>query len=132
MATIDWAVLCELAFFDRHDRLNVIGMFREFYTPELPIVMRQAMLVARLADIRQADGFAVTVGIVTPDGRLVSATGDGIAVEVVHDYVLVTLHDVPLRLPGLYRFRIALTGQGPVFVDVTLTSLDQVAASNVH
>lgn len=132
MARIDWMVLCELAFLDRHDRLSLIGVFREFYAPELPLVMRQVMLVAHLADVRHADELAVTIAIVMPDGRLVSATADGIGIEVVHEYVLVTLRDVPLQLPGLYRFRVGLAGQPPAFADVTLITPTEAARSNVH
>ena len=55
VARIDWAVLCDLAFFDRQDRLSIIGVIRTRSAPTLPMTLHQAVLVARLADIQHVD-----------------------------------------------------------------------------
>ena len=44
MARIDWALLCDLAFFDRQDRLCVVGIVRRLPAPRLPLAISQMML----------------------------------------------------------------------------------------
>ena len=111
-------MLCELAFLDRHERLNVIGVIRHFRAPRVPLLVRRTMLVARLADVRQVDGFGVTVAVESPDGHVATPTGEDIRLEVAHEYIFVTFRDLPLPTAGTYRFRIRLMGQAPVFVDI--------------
>lgn len=70
MARIDWAVLCDLAFFDRQDRLCIVGITRQLPAPRLPLAISQMMLVGRLTDIQPVEEIAVSVAIVTPKGVL--------------------------------------------------------------
>src|SRR5262249_17442275 len=49
-----------------------------------------------------------------------SNSTDHILVEMAQEYVLVTLQGIPLHEEGVYRFRIALNRQAPVFVDVPI------------
>ena len=37
VARIDWAVLCDLAFFDRQDRLSIMESIRTLSAPTLPM-----------------------------------------------------------------------------------------------
>ena len=79
------------------------------------------MLVARLTDLRLVEEIGISVAVITPDGSIIFS--DDCVIEMVHEYVLVTVRSVPLREEGLYRFRIALTSQAPVYIDVPVLSL---------
>jgi hypothetical protein len=103
VARIDWALLCDLAFFDRQDRLCVVGIVRRLPAPHLPLAITQMMLVARLTDIRPVEEVAVSVAIVTPSGVLTTSNStDCILVEMAQEYVLVTLRGIPLQEEGVY------------------------------
>ena len=91
------------------------------------------MLVARLTDIRAVEEVAVSVAIVTPSGVLTTAnSSDCILVEMAQEYVLVTLRGIPLQEEGVYRFRIALGGQPPVFVDVPVLTAHMPLTAELH
>ncbi len=49
MARIEWATLCDLAFFDRQDRLCIIGMFRRLPAPSLPLAINPVLTAERLS-----------------------------------------------------------------------------------
>lgn len=50
MARVDWLLVSDLAFFDRHARLCMVGIASRLTLPSLPVVIRQIMVVARVAD----------------------------------------------------------------------------------
>src|SRR5215471_18731782 len=111
MARIDWAVVCDSAFLDRQDRLSVIGIVRRLTVPRLPTTLRQLTLVAHLADIQPVDEVAILVGMVTPGGLHGARTGsESVAIEMAGEYVLASLHDIPLLEEGAHRFQINLRG----------------------
>jgi hypothetical protein len=87
------------------------------------------MLVARLAD-RVVEEIGISVAVITPDGSLLSS--DDCVIEMVHEYVLVTVRSVSLKEEGIYRFRIALTSQPLVFVDIPVLSLTRRPAALSH
>ena len=133
MARIDWAVLCDQAFMDRHERLCVIGVTRQFPVPRLPIALHQVMLVAHVTDIQPIDEIGVVVSIVSPRG--VSArptTPESMFIEVAGEYVLATLRDVPLGEEGLYRFEVALVGQPPTPVPVSVLAASRLTEAQCH
>ena len=126
MARIDWALLCDLAFFDRQDRLCVIGMFREIPAPSLPLTMGQVMLVAKLADIRPIEELAISVRVLSPSGRRTTpGHSDGVVIEMTREYVLATLRDVPILEEGVYRFQVELNGQTVVSVDIPVMTVER-------
>src|SRR5262245_17895356 len=119
MARIDWIFACDYAFFDRENRLCVVGIVRRLPAPELPLAIHQLMLVARLADIHPTEEVELGVAVITPRGVVtVPRTPDSILIEVETEYVLVTLRDLPIREEGVYRFQIALRGQPAAAVDI--------------
>ena len=63
MARIDWVVACDLAFFDRQDRLCLVGVTSRLPVPRLPLAINQLMLVARLVDLRTVEQFEVSVAV---------------------------------------------------------------------
>jgi hypothetical protein len=110
VARIDWALLCDLAFFDRQDRLCVVGIVRKLPAPGLPLAIGQMMLVAHLTEIRPVEEVGVSVAVITPGGVLTAPnSSDCISVELAQGYVLVTLRGtvaatstiaLPRRAPG--------------------------------
>jgi hypothetical protein len=80
----------------------MIGIVKRLPTPQLPLAINQMMLVAHLTDVRTVEKFEIAVSIMTPSGLLTSAAGSGcVVIEIAHDYVLVTLRDIPLNEEGL-------------------------------
>lgn len=133
MAHIDWAVLCDLAFMDREDRLCVIGVTRKFLVPMLPASLHQVMLVAHLTDIQPVEEIGLSVSLVTPRGATARPTcAESIVIKMAGEYVLTTLRGVPLAEEGLYRFEIALTGQPAMEVVVPVLSTDRSDAAQFH
>ena len=133
MARIDWAVLCDLAFIDSHERLCVIGVTRKFLVPTLPIALHQVMLVAHLTDIQPINAIGVGVSVVSPHGTSSRPkASDSVFIEIAGEYVLATLRDVPLADEGLYRFEIGLTGQTPTPVSFTVVAASRAIAAQLH
>jgi hypothetical protein len=133
MARIDWAVLCDLAFLDRQDRLCVLGIVRRFPVPRLPLALHQVMLVAHLTDIQPVDEVTLCVTVVGPRGLQMAPTdADRLVIEMAGEYVIVTLRDVPLIEEGVYRFQIGLAEQAVVSVDVPVLSADRAVLADVH
>lgn len=133
MARIDWAFVCELAYFDRQERLCVVGVYKQFIVPQLPLLLHQVTLVARLADIHMTDEVDVAVGVVTPSGAVATPTNaNGAILEVSGDYILATLRDIPLMEEGPHGFRIALSDQAPVTIDVPVMNVTQPADAEIH
>jgi len=133
MATIDWALVCSAAFFDQQQRLCLIGIAHEFPVPEVPIVVRQVMLVARVRDVRLAKEITVTVAMITPSG-LVNApiAQNSMLVEMAGEFVIVTMRDVPLAEEGAYSFQVGLRGEPPVTVSVPVLAVRNTAGADVH
>ncbi len=133
MARIDWAFVCELAYFDRHERLCVVGIVKDFVIPQLPLALSQVMVVARCIDIQPMDEVDVEISVVAPRGGVATpASGLGVIIEVSGGYVLATLRDVPLLDEGNYGFRIALGNQAPVTVEVPILALGQSPEGETH
>ena len=112
MAKIDWTLLCDSAFFDKQDRLCIVGVTRKLPVPRMPVTVRELTLVARLTEIQTVDELAIVVGVVSPNGdhRALMGSPD-VAIEVTGEYIIVTLRDMFLADEGLYRFQVQLRGQ---------------------
>ena len=133
MARIDWALVCDLAFLDRQDRLCIVGIARRFPVPSLPLSIGQVMLVARLADIRPVEEVAISIAVVTPGGQRTTPTGaQSIAIEMAGEYVLATLREIPLIEEGVYGFQISLSGQPAVSVHIPVLTVRQPIIADVH
>lgn len=133
MARIDWAFVCELAYFDRHERLCVVGIVTEYIVPHLPLALNEAMVVAKLTDIQPRDEVDVAIGVVAPNGAVATPTAArGAIVEVSSGYILATLRDIPILEEGTYGFCIALQGQAPVTIAVPVMAVGQPLDAEVH
>ena len=121
MARIDWVVLCDMAFLDKQDRMCIVGIVRKLPTPSLPLAISQMMLVAHLTDIQPVEELEISVSVLTPSGRLSTAfSPDCMLIEMAHEYILVTLRDLPLKEEGSrIRRRAGLTrSTSPMATDV--------------
>jgi hypothetical protein len=133
VATIEWAVVCELGFFDRHQRMCVIGVFQQFSTPTLPLALSQVMLVAKLTDLRVIDELDLALAVEPPGGLWIApTTSDSAVVEMANGYVLATLRDIPLTEEGVYRFQIVIDGQPAVTVPIPVFTTYAIAPAEVH
>src|SRR5215471_20667011 len=119
MIRIDWAQLCEMAFLDDSARLCMIGVMTRFPAPQLPVAMRQVVIVVRIADVEAEESFSIGVSMLTPHGALLSPTHtDGFDITVTAEYIFITLRDIPLKEEGMHRFSVAVGKGDPVSIDV--------------
>jgi hypothetical protein len=132
MAKIGWAQVCELAFIDKYDRLCMIGVTTRFPVPSLPLFVRQLMIAARIVDVQPVDSFPVAVSVATPSQRLVPDNMDGFDVNIVGEYILISLRDVPLSEEGLYRFEVSIGDNEPVPLELTVGLVAQRPDVNIQ
>ena len=133
MARVDWTVLCELAFLDRHDRLCVIGLTTALPVPQLPILVNQLMLVARLDGLRPVEEIELAAAVVSPTGIWKTPSGDdNLSIEMAREFVLVTLRNIPLAEEGIHSFRILIGGQPPASIDVPVVMVGSRMPASMH
>src|SRR5262245_28786290 len=119
MARVDWALLCELAFLDRQDRLCVVGVTTALPVPRLPILVNQLMLVARLDGLQQAEEIQLAAADVSPSANWKTPwRDDSVTIEMAGESLHVTLRSVPLTEEGTHSFRLLIGGHAPVSVDI--------------
>jgi hypothetical protein len=133
MARIDWAVACDLAFFDRQDRLCIVGITNRLPVPRLPLAINQLMLVARLVDLRPVEEIEISVAVLGPSGLWTTPTnGHDMGIEMGGEYVLVTLREIPLIEEGVYGFQINLSGQEPASIEIPVLTVGSAIHADVH
>jgi uncharacterized protein DUF6941 len=130
-ARIEWALLCDRAFLDRHERVSVIGVTTHFPVSSLPLVIHKIMMVAKLVDVRPGDRVEVGVAMSTPRGEWTQPMPAAFDVEQAGEYLFVTLHEVPLAEAGTHRFALGL-GQQEVVVEVPVTVVSRHTGVCVH
>jgi hypothetical protein len=119
MIRIDWIQLCEMAFLDDCDRLCMVGVMTRFPAPELPIAMRQIMIVVRVKDAQPKESFTVGVSMVTPSGlTLHPQNADGFDIAVTPEYIFITLRDIPLSEEGMHHLAITVGSGAPASIHV--------------
>lgn len=118
MIRIDWAQLCEMAFLDDCDRLCMIGIMTRFPAPQMPIAMRQIMIVVRIADVEAEETFGIGVSLLTPGGQSLMPQTNGFDIAITAEYIFITLRDIPLAEEGLHRFSVSVGKGEPVSIDV--------------
>ena len=119
MVRIDWAQLCEMAFLDDCDRLCMIGVITRFPAPQLPIAMRQVVIVVRIAELPTEETFGIGVSMLTPCGvSLTPPRTEGVDIAVTPEYIFITLRDIPLAEEGMHRFTVTVGEGEPVSIEV--------------
>ncbi|HUK32401.1 MAG TPA: hypothetical protein VLV86_00735 [Vicinamibacterales bacterium] len=132
MARIDWMLGCELAYFERHGRLCMVGVTTELLLPSLPLSMRQMMFVARVTDRAPGEALSVGFAVATPDGQWIAPSkDDDIHIEVVSEYVLLTIRDLPFRQEGVYRFGLHI-GEQFAAIDLPVLALSTSRPAEYH
>jgi hypothetical protein len=127
MRRVEWAVLCDLAYFDAYRNLCVIGVQTQSPVPTLSAGTRRFAIAARVPGLRPCP--AVVVSVFTPDSHLSASTWcERIDVEAVGDYVLVRLGGAPLMQEGIYRFEVSVDAPESVSIDIPVV----VAALQRH
>lgn len=133
MARVEWMHVCELAYFDRHARMCMVGITTHLVVPALPLRMRQIMMVAHVVDLEPGGRINVSVAVATPDGEWIAPTAsDDIHIEVASEYVLVTLRDLPLKDEGTYRFALHVDPQQFITVDMPVFAMPSASAEPVQ
>lgn len=133
MAKLDWAVVCDHAYFDRTDQLCIVSILRDLPAPRLPLVLPHLMFVGKLTELQMIEQFDVTVGVITPEGAVLCADADSdlIAIQLVRDYVVVTLRSVPFTHEGVYAFRMQIADADPVTIEVPVTTAERARGREV-
>jgi hypothetical protein len=117
MARVDWAFLCDLAYFDAYRNLCVIGVQTQSPVPTLPAGTRRFAIAARVVGLRPRPDVAVSVS--TPDSRLNATVWcERVEVEAVGDYLLVRLAGAPLVQEGIYRFEVTVNARESASIDI--------------
>jgi hypothetical protein len=133
MARVDCLLLSDLAFFDRHARLCVIGIASRLAVPSLPVSVRQIMVVARVVETLPEEAIDVGVAVLTPSGEwAISGDPDSVQIELAGEYVLVTLRDLRLTEEGTYQFAVVLDQQKPVAVELPVCVTPSRRYAEVH
>ena len=133
MIRIDWAQLCEMAFLDDSARLCMIGVMTRFPAPQLPVAMRQVVIVVRIADVEAEESFSIGVSMLTPRGALLTPQrSDGFDITVTAEYIFITLRDIPLKEEGMHRFSVAVGKGDPVSIDVPVRLVVNRAPAGIN
>lgn len=132
MARIQAAHFCELAFLDNCNRLCLIGLTTRFPVPSLPIVVRRMMVALHVVDVAIGDELGVIVSMVPPSGHATTPPNEFIDVGIAGDYLLITLHDVPLSEEGMHRILVSLDDKDPVALDVGVFVAGRSEPATLH
>jgi hypothetical protein len=128
MARIEWALLCDLAYFDAYRNLCVIGVQTQ-PVPSFPIGTRHFAVAARVPGLSSHP--SVTVSVSTPDNAGAPTECEHMRVEAVGDHLLVTIGVAPLIDDGVYRFEVALTSQPSIAIDLPFIVAGQQGSAHV-
>lgn len=118
-ASVAWVVLCESVARDETGRLSLIGIASHLPVPSLPLLLNEHLVVARLADLEAGEALDVSFGIATPAGMWITpAADDAATLEMIGEFVIITLRSLPLREEGLHRFEVGIGNGSTAKVEV--------------
>lgn len=134
MANLDWALVCEHAYFDSKNRLCMLGVTRQLAAHGLPDTMTRLVIVAKLTDVRVIEQFDVSVAIVSPSGFLLVADSESesVTIEFSENVVLVTILGMPITEPGNYTFRLQVGDQPPLAIDLPVNDVTRGVPASTH
>jgi hypothetical protein len=108
MTTVDWAVVCDLAYFDRFNRLCMIGLETSGQPRRLPAGNNRLALAIHLQDRDPHDEPDVAVFVTSPGGhRRVADEVRDFCIESRGEYLLILMPSISLQEEGVYRFEVA-------------------------
>ena len=127
MASVEWALLCDLAYFDAYRNLCLIGVQTQAPVPTLPSGTRRFAIAARVLGLQPHPDVSVSVS--TPDSRLNAKTWcERIEIEALGDYLVVRLGGAQLIQEGIYRFEVSMGAEESESIDIPVV----VAAVHRH
>jgi hypothetical protein len=107
---VELACLCDNAFFDRHNRLCLIGVTATIGLPRLPMTIREMVLVARL-QAGEGTQIRAEIRITQPGGTPGVPVDDAfLTLDLINDHLVATMRGIPLPREGTYLFEILLNG----------------------
>lgn len=108
MTTVDWAVVCDLAYFDSLDRLCLFGIETTGRTRTLQAGVHRLAFAVHLHDGRLRDERDVSLFITSPQGQCRAADEVlDFCVETRGEYVILHMPSFQLKEEGAYRFEVA-------------------------
>lgn len=133
MARLDWMVVCDHAFFDWRQRLCLTGVTRRIEIADLPVVLGQVMVVARLADVQPVEELAINVALASPSGLTVaSSLWPGVSLQMFQEYIVATFSDLTLIEQGTHVFRVAIKGQPSLSLEIPVVARHHVESPTTH
>jgi len=134
---VDWALVCDLAYFDGADRLCMFGIDTAGSMAMRTVGSHRLSVALRLRDRHAGEVLDPSVFITSPRGdRLVADRVADVRVEARGDYLLVRLPNLLFTDEGIYRFELTLgRGQFMTFEVAVLVNTLQVLGeqhSGVH
>jgi hypothetical protein len=127
MPKVDWAYLCDLAYFDNQHQLCVIGIDTGGPVRTLCTGVYRFTIVARLLDVTDEDTSQIAVSVATPRGPRLVETRPGAAPERRGEYLLVSIGNEPFYDEGVYRFEVALGSLSSFDVPLVISNARQPA-----
>ena len=121
MTTVDWVGLCDLAYFDRFNRLCMFGLETSGQIRTLPAGNNRLALAIHLRDRDPHDAPDVALFVTSPHGhRWTADEVRDFCVESRGDYVLILMPSISLAEEGVYRFEVACGSREPTMCEVSV------------
>jgi uncharacterized protein DUF6941 len=105
---IDWAVVCDFAYFDRAQQLCMMGVETAGPIRTLPTGIHRLAIAVHFHDRHPHDSADLALFVTGPDGdwRMADVAHD-FCVESSGEYLLIRMPSVSLQAEGTYRFELA-------------------------
>lgn len=134
MTTVDWAVTCDLAYFDAADRLCMFGIDTSGPMRTLSVGLHRLAIAVHFKDRDPNDEPGLALFVTAPHGEWQAAdAARDFCVDSRGEYLLVELPSVPLRDEGIYRFELACGTREPTVCEVrVLVHSGRPARVHVH
>ncbi len=117
MSSVEWALLCDVAYFDASRNLCMIGVQTQ-PVPCFPIGTRRVAIAALVPGLPPHP--RVTVSILTPDGAASTPAGcEHVVIETAGDHLLANIGVAPLIDDGIYRFEVTVSSP-PIAIDLPI------------
>ena len=115
---VDFALLCDHAFFDQYQRLCLAGIIHGIGLPRVPMSVRDLVLAVR--GVSASPGTVETrLRITQPDGNpAMNAESGGVQLDVKGDHLIATIRELQLPTEGIYTFEVLMNGTSVVTVPI--------------
>jgi hypothetical protein len=118
MPRVEWAVLCDLAYFDAGRNLCMIGMQTQA-VPAFSPGARRFAIAAHVPGLRPDP--SVSVSLSTPDEAPTARVDcEHVQIEAVGDHLVLNIGVAPLVDHGIYRFEVSLGSRPALSLDLPI------------